>query len=156
MKKMMILALIAMISTIAFAQRKGYADYGSKERREGRRHNPGFHLIRIADSDRDGQVTQDEWSTLVAGLQNEAGTLTNESIVEFLEAHRSRQGESGDGQRDSGRRPSPPADAFDFDHNGVLEVADLTHVFGEVDRNGDGVIDRDEMPRPPRRSAKRR
>lgn len=112
---------------------------------------PGLPMV--ADADHDFEISAQEWEAFISALEpDDQGVLNPETFREFMRSHRPES------RGDQPPPPPPPRERGedrppfpDRDHNGLFEVADLDAIFQDLDRNGDGVIQRDEMPRPPRR-----
>lgn len=75
--------------------------------------------------------------------------LTTASLANAQPPRGERDGEG----RPGGPRPNPLMMIFDIDQDGKLskdEVAKAADSLGKLDRNDDGIIEADELPRPPR------
>jgi Ca2+-binding EF-hand superfamily protein len=110
----------------------------------------GMMLVRVADADRSGDVTADEWKTLVAGITGEDGTVSTEKLAAMMPQRRGRGGGFGRGGQGGGQganREAMLARALDHDQDGKATTKDLAAIFAELDKNKDGALSADEMPR---------
>lgn len=112
---------------------------GMRERSAMRMHRPfGFFLF-AADADRDGEITQEEWSGFLAETDTDGdGVVDN---LPFGPRHPPEEA--------VGDRISRLQEILDQDGDGQLETSDLQAIFAEHDANGDGALTQDELPRPP-------
>ena len=126
-----------------------FEDFEGRFGRKGRR-GPGHRgmakIAVAADADRDGKVTQAEWSTFVGGIDADGdGLLTEEELTAHREAHRKAKGiESSEGLGKEQRRHKRVF--MDTDEDGQLETEDLIAVFSKLDRNGDGELSEADRP----------
>ena len=103
-------------------------------------------LSHVADPDRDGMVAAHEWQALLDALDEDAdGVVSLDSLEAVLpeppdRGHRGR----GPGGMDRGSMLSI---VLDRDGDDVLEISDLEEIFAELDANGDGALEADELPR---------
>ncbi|MEL7058441.1 MAG: hypothetical protein AAGN46_00285 [Acidobacteriota bacterium] len=103
----------------------------------------GAFLFRLADRDRDREVTREEWDNVLADLDaNDDGQIERDEIETLVNARREEAGRRGG--RGFGRRGGDDAPSR-------FEVAMLSEAFDRFDSDGDGVVTGDELPRPPRR-----
>lgn len=80
----------------------------------------GVELARLADRDRSGEVSEDEWRTFVAEVTGTGDSKRALKIRLF-------------------------AARLDRDGNGTVEKADLEAIFTAYDRNGDGTLSAEEI-----------
>jgi Ca2+-binding EF-hand superfamily protein len=100
----------------------------------------GHRIVVVADANRDGEVTADEWQELLAGLDPDGdGVITDDELAAYF-ADRRPEG------RGRGHGRGPLAQCLDQDGDGELETADLDAIFAELDANGDGTLQSDERP----------
>ncbi len=108
-----------------------------------RRH--GAMAARLADADRNREVTPAEWQELLAAVDPDGdGVITDEELAAFFESR--RPADAPPPRHD--RKPSMGG-RLDADEDGVLEIDDLNEIFAELDANGDQTLQSDELP-PPR------
>lgn len=118
----------------------------------------GTELARRADTDRSGDVTREEWKKFVADLTSRAEEgkvrgVDAKALIAALQAPRPVDADAPQGGDEGRGRPrrrrgnvlAVLGRLLDTDRSGSLELADLEDVFLAVDRNGDGVLDREEL-----------
>lgn len=141
MLNVMKLGLIWVVCSLLMAQQP--LANQRDESPEPRQRSP-FGIVWLSDNDRDAMVTLAEWREFVDGL-----SVLDDGSIDLNSLRPQR--ETGE-QRGRRRGPKPPkARAFDVDQNGVVEVSDFQALFALMDRNGDDVVTKDEVPMPPRR-----
>lgn len=107
----------------------------------------GAMIVRLADADRNHEVSADEWQQFLAELDADAdGVITDDERVAFFESHRPAHA-----PRPHREHKPRSGNLLDHDGDGVLETADLEAIFAELDANGDQTLQSDEMPRFPGR-----
>lgn len=123
------------------------ADFGRGHGMRGRRMGGpragrmgGGFLAHLADGDGDGAVTSAELDAFLAGLDADGDGLIGE---EEIRAALERDGFPGRGPRGDRPRTDRP---FDVDGDGEVEVEDFRAIFADLDENGDGVLEGDELP----------
>lgn len=117
---------------------------------EGRR-RAGAGFLRLADGDRDGEVTAGEWADFVGEIDADGNGVVREDELPAPPRqgrHRIAPPEGGFGPGPFGPDPERLLGLLDTDGNGVLEVTDLEAAFATADRNGDGALTGDEVPEP--------
>lgn len=130
------------LGMVAFCQ-DGSEDRPDRPRRM--RSNPGHHLIRVADENHDHRLERTEWDAFLASLPLlEDGSVDLRALHERMQAERTR--------RKDGSRDNHP---LDVNGDGQISSDDFELFFATLDRNGDEVLERAELPRPPRRHGKR-
>jgi len=118
---------------------------------------PGAGLVRLADGNRDQELTREEWDALAVELDRDAdGAITDEELIETMirnRAARQNGRAGGPGQpggegkpEGSPREPRPLSSHLDANQDGLVDSRDLDEIFTDLDTNGDAVISRDEMP----------
>lgn len=118
------------------------ADVEAAHAARGTRRAGGL-VVRLADGDRDRAVSAEEWRAFLAAVDPDGdGTFELEDL--FALRGRERPERPHPGMR--GERGAPGR-LLDRDGDGVLETADLDAIFAELDRNADGALDADELPR---------
>lgn len=110
-----------------------------RERSAMRMHRPPGFFLFAADADRDGEITQEEWSAFLAEVDTDGDGIVDN--LPFGPRHPPEGAESD--------RPPRVPPFLDEDGDGQLETSDLQAVFAEHDKNGDGALTQDELP--PRR-----
>ena len=120
---------------------------GRRGRRGGGRMG-GMLLIRAADKDQSGDVTANEWLDLVNTL-TENGTA--DVSLEKLKAAMPPRPEGREGRGPRGGRGGDAGAmltrALDKDQDGKATAKDLAAIFAELDKNQDGALGADEMPK---------
>jgi len=122
-------------------------------------HGPPPGLPMVADSNGDREIDSSEWEAFLMALQpDETGLLDPETFHSYMQSHKP---DGPDGERPGERRRPPPPERGrggeggppfpDWDHNGVFHIDDLNKIFHEMDGNGDGILQMEEWPPPPRR-----
>lgn len=107
----------------------------------------GGMLARLADGDRNGEVTPDEWQEFLAAIDPDGdGVISDEERVAFFDSRRPADAPT----RGHDRKP-PMGGGLDWDEDGVLETDDLNKLFAELDTNGDQTLQSDELPQFPGR-----
>jgi len=102
----------------------------------------GAMIVRLADADRNHEVSADEWQQFLAELDADAdGVITDDELVAFFESRR-----PADAPRPHREHKPRAGNLLDQDGDGVLETADLDAIFAELDANGDQTLQSDEMP----------
>ncbi|WP_127524404.1 EF-hand domain-containing protein [Mesorhizobium sp. Z1-4] len=141
---------------IAFATLAGMAGSVAYAKEGPRRHHgPGGFEFERADADNSGDITFEEFAAAMSQRigfadadANSDGSLTVEEIAAEMQRQRER------------RRAERMIERFDADGDGVLSLAEIeTHqrkVFALMDRNDDGVVAEDELPRRDRGNRERR
>jgi len=119
------------------------ATAGPRDRGQGR-HGGGFlHAFERIDADADGVVTRAEFDAELAARQ--AGLdANNDGAVTFEEARAFREAQREVRARERFMR-------LDRDGNGIVTTAEVSanklRLFTYLDRNEDGAVERDELPR---------
>ena len=103
--------------------------------------------LRMADSDRDGVVTQAEWTSFVDSfVADESGAI---DVGKWREALRGARPQRPDGSKNEiqgrERRRDRSGGRLDLDGNGQFEAVDLELLFDRLDRNRNSVLDADEL-----------
>jgi Ca2+-binding EF-hand superfamily protein len=97
-----------------------------------------FGTLMHADEDRDGSVSQADYSAFLAQLDaNGDGTLERSELGELRRHPRGERG-GPEGEDEGAGAPDRP------EIN--IAIADLEASFAKLDANGDGVVERDELP----------
>lgn len=92
--------------------------------RHGRRGGPGRHLLGLADTDDDGDLTRDEWTAFLASADTDAdGSIDGDELQTVIRSNRPVDRE-------------PPS----------LEIETLEELFDTIDADGNGVITDEERP----------
>jgi Ca2+-binding EF-hand superfamily protein len=108
-------------------------------------------VLRFADQDRDGEITADEWETFLDAVDPDGdGVFQIADLTAVIpERQGGRRGGPGGPQGFGGppQRDEFLANTVDWDDDGVLERSDLEAIFAELDANGDGILQADELPR---------
>jgi len=106
-------------------------------------------LFHAADTDKNREVTADEWNAFLAGLNADAdGVIDPENLrAAIAAAFGGPRPDGGFGRDDAPGMHMP----FDRDDDGVLEISDLNQIFADLDQNGDGTLQSDEL-RPQHRA----
>jgi Ca2+-binding EF-hand superfamily protein len=140
---------------IAFATLAGLAGSVAHAKEGPRRHHgPGGHQLDRADADDSGDISFEEFAAAMNGRIGFAdgdadadGKLTVEEVAAEMQR-----------QRDL-RRARRMVERYDVDGDGALTLDEIqTHqreVFALLDRNNDGMVARDELPRRERRDRRR-
>lgn len=106
-----------------------------------------FFLGHLADTNGDHKVTAAEWQAFIAATDTDRdGAL---SVAELGAAHETELAKRGGDEhmKHSMTGELPPfAAQWDTDHDGKLSAAELDGLFKAADRNGDGVLDREDHP----------
>ena len=115
----------------------------------GRGKMAGAIVARAADGDGDGAVASDEWQAFLDSLEIEAdGSIAEDSLRAALPFGRKGTAEVPGSEM---RRGGPPSGALsrmlDRDGDALLEIDDLSTVFAELDADGDGALQAEELPR---------
>ncbi len=106
----------------------------------------GMLLVRGADGDGDGAVTNEEWQGFLDALEPaEDGTINEESLRAAMPPPPGMAPMPEGGRGPSGR-PGRLTRLLDRDGDSVLEVDDLEAAFAELDQDGDGALAGDELP----------
>jgi Ca2+-binding EF-hand superfamily protein len=92
------------------------------------------HLAMRADEDRNGELTQAEWSAFLAKLDEDG-----DGSLEMRHRHRGSAGAEGEGEA----KRAFPGDA---DGDGAFELAEAQALFARHDENRDGVLNGEELP----------
>lgn len=108
----------------------------------------GGMIARMADADRNREVTPDEWQTFLAAVDPDGdGVIRDEELEAFFASRR-----PADAPTPPVQDRKPPREGWlDRDEDGVLEIDDLNAIFAELDANGDQTLASDELPRFPGR-----
>lgn len=134
---------------IAFATLAGIAGtaaVAAERHGMGRDGMRGFGMMQFdrADADSSGDVTLEEFTAAVDGRLGEVdadsdGTMTVEEVAAAIERMRNQ------------RRAERIINRLDADNDGVLTTAEFDaaqeRVFARWDRNNDGKVEEDELPR---------
>jgi Ca2+-binding EF-hand superfamily protein len=146
---------------LAFATLAGLAASTAYAKEGPRRHagpggagdRGGFNFER-ADADNSGDVTFEEFAAVMndrIGFSNADANSDGKLTVAEIAAEMQRQREL--------RRAQRMVERFDADGDGELSLAEIeTHqrkVFALMDRNDDGMVAKDELPRRERRDRRR-
>lgn len=111
---------------------------------------PGSGLIRLADSDRDHELTREEWDALAVELDGDGdGLITDSELIETMIRNRPRRPggrQEGPGAGGPDFEPRPLTDRMDTNEDGLFDNGDLDQIFSELDKDGDLVVSSDEMP----------
>ncbi|MCB1053816.1 MAG: EF-hand domain-containing protein [Acidobacteria bacterium] len=110
---------------------------------------PGFMFLRQADADDNHEISQAEWAAMVSGLPHDGdGNIDVEALVaSFLEDHPNA--------------PQPPegaprlSEALDRNDDGLVNDTDFAQIFADLDADGNGTIQAQELPRPHRQGGER-
>ncbi|MCP4656380.1 MAG: hypothetical protein GY856_13285 [bacterium] len=106
----------------------------------------GGMIARLADADRNREVTPDEWQELIAAIDPDGdGVITDEELAAFFESRR-----PADAPPPAHDRKPPMGGRLDRNEDGVLGTDDLNEIFAELDTNGDQTLQSDELPPPGR------
>jgi EF hand domain-containing protein len=112
----------------------------SDEQGGGRPRGGPERLIRLADQDRDGTVTADEWAQFLKAVDpNGKGVVDRDALHALIQQRFAKDG-GGEGRHGNWRGGDP---------SGAPEVTidALQAAFKQLDKNGDGILQSDEMPR---------
>ena len=140
---------IAFATLAGMAGSVAYAKEGPR-----RQHGPGGFQFERADTDNSGDITFEEFAAAMSKRigfadadANSDGSLTVEEIAAEMQR-----------QRDL-KRAQRMVERFDTDDDGVLSLAEIENhqrkVFALMDRNDDGVVAEDELPRRDRGDRRR-
>jgi len=96
-------------------------------------------LARIADADKSGDVTKDEWDTFMLAVGTESGEVDIDAVLGMMQQMR--------GGRGGGDRMKPMLTRmFDADGDEKVTTKEFDAAYETLDKNGDGAIDAEEMP----------
>jgi len=100
-----------------------------------------FFLGHLADTNDDHQVTAAEWSAFITSHDtNRDGALSMDEV------HGERTERGDDHYKHFDGNMPPFAQQWDTDHDGKLSAVELDALFKAADKNGDGVLDREDHP----------
>lgn len=117
---------------------------------KGRGPMAGMILARGADSDADGAVASQEWQAFLDSLEIGAdGAITEDSLRAALPRRGPPRREPSGDSADGGDQPrsSHLSRIFDRDGDAVLTIDDLNAAFAELDGDGNGELQAEELPR---------
>ena len=149
-------------------RRRGGQDRQRRGQRGNRWGRPlGRMLVGAADADKNKSVTEAEWKAFVKTMKpTEKGVVDAKNVTAKLaaitkaqeKARKSTEEGEGESDRRRSRRGrfnivSMMDRMFDIDQDGKTTMADLDEVFGELDQDGNGALDKEEM-RPRRRGGR--
>ncbi len=107
----------------------------------------GVILVHAADSDRDREVTAEEWEAFRAALEIDGdGAITPESLRAALPGPPRARGGRGRADDSEGRFTG----VFDQDGDGLVTFDDIDSIYASFDADGDGALSSDELPERPR------
>ncbi len=112
-----------------------------RRRLRGRSRRKGAAVVVAADADESGDVSADEWAALLKSLgADDEGVISVDSVLALIPLPEGRDAwPEGFAER--------LARMLDRDRDGVLEIEDLQAIFLHIDRDEDGAISADELPR---------
>ena len=118
----------------------------------------GAGIVLAADTDRDHEVTADEWQKWLNTVDpNDDGTITADELKAVFAARHSNSrfgqrgagSEGGYGPPDASEMADRVTAHLDANGDGTLGRDDLNQIFNSLDANGDGTLQSDELPQPP-------
>ena len=109
--------------------------------------DPFFELFRILDSDKNGHLSEPEWTRLLDALVVDEQGIVDETAL--LQTLRLWNGSELNSSLRQVLNSGPSGRLFDVDEDGLLELEDLDRFFLKWDRNQDRRIDVGEMPAKP-------
>ena len=134
------------LCTILIATVPIVAQDGPPPREARGRHQP-YGVLRVADEDHDGIVSEAEWRDFLARLaEDETGAVDHHSFAALVDAHRQAERRARRGEEGGALPPDFP---LDEDGDGRFEIEDLEAIFAVVDRDGDGRLQSRELGPPP-------
>ena len=99
----------------------------------------GALVARAADRDLSGDVTAKEWKSFLKSVRSgRKGVVDRDKLVSKVS-----RGSSGAASRMRGRMV---VRALDGDRDGTIRVEDLGNLFSRLDRNGDRILQKSEIP----------
>ena len=118
--------------------------------RHGMRRHPGkgpmagMLVARAADADDDGEVASEEWQTFLDSLEVDAdGAISEDSLRAMLPRPPGMRQAPGDRR---GPGSGHLSRMLDRDGDSVLDIDDLNAAFTELDQDGDGALQAEELP----------
>ncbi len=107
----------------------------------------GGMLIRMADANRDHELTLEEWNTFLTAVDTDLDGLVSVEELRATRPERAGRRLGPQAQEGEGRGERVFGELFDENGDGLVEVSEISGVFADLDTNQDGVISGEELPR---------